>query len=79
MVGRQRASTLSNQVGVGYVVLVGSLYEGVDTVVDILLDGVVDTTLRGRRPRAVVVDAQATATVDEIDVVAHLVQLDIEL
>ena len=63
----------------GQSVLVGRLDEGVDTVVDVLLDGVVDTALARWRPCAVVVDAQSAAAVNELHAVAHLMQLNIEL
>ena len=43
--GSQRATALCNQVGVGQVVLVSSINKGVDTVVDILLNRVVDRRL----------------------------------
>ena len=79
VVGCQRASALGDDVGVWQVVLVGCLYEGVDTVVDVFLDGVVDGALAGGRARAVVVDTEAATAVDKLDVDAHLMQLDIEL
>ena len=79
MVSSQRASALRNDIGMRQVVLVGSIDEGVDTVVDILLNGVVDAALARRRTCAVIIDAQSAATIHEIDVIAHLVQLDIEL
>ena len=60
-------------------VLVGSINEGVDTVVDVFLDGVVDGALAGGRARAVVVDTQSATAVDELHVDAHLMQLDVEL
>ena len=79
MMSSQRTATFRNQVGVGDFVTVGGIHEGIDTVVDILLDRVVDTTLTGRRTCAVVVDTQTTAAVDEVNVIAHLMQLHIEL
>ena len=60
-------------------VLVRSIDECIYAVVDILLDRVVDRALARRRACSVVVDAKATATVNEIDVVAHLVQLYVEV
>ena len=79
MMGSQRTATLRNQVGVGDFVAVGGIHEGIDTVVDILLNRIVDTTLARRRTCAVVVDTQTTAAVDEVNVIAHLVELHIEL
>ena len=42
VVGRQRTTALGDDVGMGEAVLVGGIDKGVDTVVHILLDGVVD-------------------------------------
>ena len=79
MMRSQRTATLGNQVGMGNAIAVSGIDEGVDTVVDILLYGVVDTTLAGGRARAVIVNAQTTATVHKVYIIAHLVQLNIEL
>ena len=79
VVCRQRASTLCDEVRMLDAVLVRSIDECVYAVVDILLDRVVDRALARRRACSVVVYAQATATVDEVDVVAHLVQLYVEV
>ena len=79
VVGSQRTAALGDDIGMWQVVAVGGIDKGVDTVVDILLDGVVDRALARGRPCAVVVDAQSASAVDEIDVIAHFVQLDIEL
>ena len=62
-----------------YAVLVGSLNESIDTVVDILLDGVVHRALATWRTCAVVVNTQSTAAVHEVHVIPHLVQLYVEL
>ena len=59
-------------------VIVGSVHKGRDAVVDILLDRVVYRTLAAWRACAVVVNTQTTATVNKVNVVAHLVQLYIE-
>ena len=77
--GSQRATALCNQVGVGQVVLVSSINKGVDTVVDILLNRLVDRRLARWRACAVVVDTQSTTAVHKVYVVAHFVQLHIEL
>ena len=63
----------------GYAVLVGCIDEGIDTVVDIFLDRVVDRALAVGRAGAVVVHSQSAATVDEVHVVPHLVEVDVEL
>ena len=79
VVGSQRATALRDDIGVGQLVLVGGIHKGIDTVVDILLDGVVHRTLTRWRTCSVIVDTQSTSTVHEVYVIAHLVQLDIEL
>ena len=73
VVCRERPAALGDDVGMGYVVLVGCVDEGIDTVVDILLDRVVDRALAVGRAGAVVVHSQSAATVDEVHVVPHLV------
>ena len=45
VVGSQRASTLSNDVWMRNLILIGSIDKLIDTVVDVLLDGVVHRTL----------------------------------
>ena len=79
MMGCQAASSLRDDVGVGDVVHVGSLHKGIDTVVDVLLDGVVDRTLGVAGASAVIIDSQSPSAIDKLDVEAHLVQLDVEL
>ena len=75
----ERPSALGDEVRVRNTVVVGSLNEGVDTVVDVFLDAVVDRTLAAGRACAVIIYAQSAAAVHEIDVIAHLVELHIEL
>ena len=60
-------------------VFVGGVGEGVDAVVDVFLNGVVDRALAAARPRAVVVDAKSASAIDEVDVVAHVVEVDVVL
>ena len=79
VVGRQRAAALGNNGGVRNVVLVRGVDKGVDAVVDVLLDGIVGGTARIGGAGAVVVDAEAAAAVDELDVEAESVELDVEL
>ena len=79
MVGRERTSAFGNQVGVRQVIFVGRFHECIDAVVHIFLDGVVHGTLAVARTGAVVVHAQPAAAVHELHVVAHVVELDIEL
>ena len=62
-----------------YAVGVGCLNEGIETVVHILLYGVVHAALAVRRACAVVVYSQSATAVNEFHVVSHLVELDIEL
>ena len=61
------------------VILVGCINKGVDTVVDVLLDRVVHTALTRWRTCAVIIDAQTTTAIHEINIIPHLMQLDIEL
>ena len=75
VMGRERAPSLGNDVGMGDGVAVGSVDEGVDAVVDIFLNGVVDRALGIAGAGAVVIDAEASAAVDELDVEAHGVEL----
>ena len=77
--GCQRTATLRDDIGMWQVVLVGCIDKGVDTVVDIFLDGVVDRRLARWRTRAVIVHAKTTTTVYEVHIITHLMQLDIEL
>ena len=78
MVCRQGATRLTDDVGVGQVVLVAGVHHGVDGVVGVFLDAVVDRA-GAAGAGAVVVDAEATAHVDVFDMVAHLVKLHVEL
>ena len=50
-----------------------------DAVVDVFLYAVVHRALTRGRSCAVVVDAESATAVDEVDVISHLVQLDVEL
>ena len=61
------------------IILVGCIHEGIDTVVHIFLDGVVHGTFAAGRAGAVVIHAKTTTTIYEIYIVAHLVEVDIEL
>ena len=61
------------------IILIGCIDKGIDAVVHVFLDGIVHRTLTVRRPRAVVVHAQAAAAVHKIHVVTHLVQVDVVL
>ena len=79
MMSSEGTATLGDDVRMRNPVLVGSLDKGIDAVVDILLDGVVDRALAGGRTGTVVVDTQSTATVNEVDIISHLMQLHIEL
>ena len=79
MVCGERTAALGNQVGVSHAVLVGRIDKGVHAVVDVLLDGVVHRTFAARRARTVIVDTETTSAVHEVHIVAHLVQLDVEL
>ena len=63
----------------GNFVLVGCLYKSIDAVIDILLDAVVDAALTIAASCSVVIDAQPAATIDELDVEAHGMQLHIIL
>ena len=75
----QRTSTFSNNVGVGDVILVGGINKRVDTIIDILLYRIVNRTLTIRRTCAVIVYSESSSTVNEVDIIAHFVQLNIEL
>ena len=79
VVGRERTATLGDEVRMLDVVLVGCINESIDTVVHILLDRVVYRALAAGRAGAVVINAKTTAAINEIYVVAHLVQIDVEL
>ncbi len=79
VMGRQRASAFGDDVGVGYAVLVGTVHECVYAIVDILLDRVVHRAFAARRACAVVVYSQSAATVYEVNVIPHLVQLYVEV
>ena len=77
--GCERASTLRDEVRVGYAVLVGCIDKLVNAVVDIFLQGVVDRALTAGATCPVIVDTQSATAVDKVDGIAHLVELDIEL
>ena len=62
----------------GKVVLVGGIHEGIYTVVDILLDGIVDRALATGRAGAIIVNTESATAVHEIHVISHLMQLHIE-
>ena len=79
MVCRYRAAAFGNYVGVRYAVLVGCIYHSVNSVVHILLNGVVHTALAARRACTVVINSQAATYVGELHLEAHFVQLNIEL
>ena len=79
MVGRQGAAALGDDVGMWYATLVGGVDEGVDAVVDIFLDGIVDGTFGIAGARAVVVNAETASAIDKLDVEAHRMELHVEL
>lgn len=79
MVCGEGAARLGDDIGLRQVVLGADIDQGPYRVVDIFLYGVVHAALACRRAGAVVVDAQAAAYIDKLDVVAHLVELYIEL
>ena len=79
MMGCQRAATLRDDIRMRQIVLVGCIYEGIDTVIDVFLNRVVDRRLARRRTRTIIINAKTTSTIDKVDVIAHLMQLDIEL
>ena len=61
------------------IVLVGCINESIDTVVYILLDRIVHGAFAAGGAGAVVIYAKTTATINEIYIVAHLVEVDVEL
>ena len=75
----ERASALRDDVGMRDVVLVGCLHEGIDAVVDILLDAVVDAALAVAASGTVVIHTQTAAAIHKLDVEAHRVELHIVL
>ena len=79
MVRSQRTTTFCDEVGVGDVVLVGCLDECVDAVVDVLLNAVVDATLAIAASGSIIVDTQAATTIDELNVEAHRMKLNVIL
>ena len=79
VVSRQAASRLGDDVRMGESMLISCIDEGGDHVVDILLNGVVDRAFAVAGAGAIVVHTHAATGVDELDVEAHLMQLDIEL
>ena len=79
VVGRERAATLGDEVRMLDIILVGCINESIDTIVYILLDRVVYRAFAAGRTGAVVIYAKTTATIYEIYIVAHLVEVDVEL
>ena len=79
VVGGKRAPRLGDDVGLGQVVLHAGIDQRRNRVVYILLYRVVHAALARRGARAVVVDAQAAAYVDKLDVEAHVLELYVEL
>ena len=79
VVCRERAATLGDEVRMLDIVLVGCINESIDTVVHILLDRVVYGALAAGRAGAVVIYAKTTTAIYEIYIVAHLVEVDVEL
>ena len=75
----ERPTALGDDVGMVYAVLVCRIDERIYTVVDIFLNGIIDRTLAAGRPCAVIVHPETASAVHEVDVVAHLMQLHIEL
>ena len=76
---RKAAAALGDEVGMRNIVLVCRLHKGVDTVVDIFLNAVVDRTFRIAASCTVIVNTKTTATIDKLDIVAHGMKLYIEL
>ena len=79
VVGRERTATLGDEVRMLDIVLVGCINECIDTVVYILLDRIVHGALAAGRAGAVVIYTESAATINEIYIVAHLVEIDVEL
>ena len=79
VVCRERSAAFGDDVGMRYLVFVGSIDEGVNTVVDIFLNGIVHRTGRVARTRSVIVYAKTAAAVNKFNIEAHGVQLHIEL
>ena len=75
----QGAAALVDDVGMLEAVLVASVHERIDSVVDILLDAVVHRVATAAGARAVVIHAQSAANVDILHLKAQLGQLHIEL
>ena len=63
----------------GNIVLVGCLDEGIDAVVDVFLNAIVDAALAVAAAGAVVIDTKAATTIDELDVEAHRMKLHVIL
>ena len=78
MMSSKRASTLRDDIRVRNSSLISSLDKSIHTVVDILLNAIVDRTLRIARPRTVIVHAKTTATIHELDIAPHLMKLHIK-
>ena len=79
VVGCERTPAFGYYVGMGNVVFVRGFDKCVHAVVYVFLDGVVYRAFAVARPSSVVVNAQAAATVDKLDVEAHCVKLYVEL
>ena len=79
MVRRQGTTALCDDIGMRYIILIGSLCKRINTVVHILLNAVVHTALAVTTSGTVIVDTQTTATVYKFYIEAHLMQLHIIL
>ena len=75
----QRTTTFCNDIGVGDIVLVCCFHKSVNTVVYILLDGVVNGTFRIAGASTVVVNAESATAVYKLYIETHSVELHIEL
>ena len=76
---RKATATLGDEVGMRDIVLVCSLHKGVDTVIDILLNAIVDRAFRVAASCTVIVNTKTATTIDELDIVTHGMKLYIEL
>ena len=79
VVRREGATRLGDDVGVGDLIFVGSVDEGEDRVVHILLNGIVDAVLGEGGAGAVIVYPQSATDVNELNLETHAVQLHVEL
>ena len=71
VMGRERTSTLSDDVGVRNVVFVRCFCQSVDAVIHILLNAVVDAAFAVAASCSVVVHTQSASAVDEFDIESH--------